>query len=270
MARHGEVSDHAAFETLAVGWALDALSDGDDTRFRNHLSHCPHCQSIVDESHATLAEMAYAAPDAEPPAGGRQRLLAALAVGDHSGADHSGEAAGSEDTGTVHSLSERRARRRVTWQPLVAAAAAVAIIAGLVGWNITVQNGRRAAQAQAARAVFAAKLLANPDVPHVALTDSKGTAVATVVQTSVGYDIVAASMPTNDTANSVYVLWAMSDGRAPRALGTFDVVHSGLDVRVVRSTTTGADFQRYAISHETGRRAPSRPHLVTASGTVGT
>jgi hypothetical protein len=56
---------------------------------------------------------------------------------------------------------------------------------------------------------------------------------------------------------------------SPVALGTFDVVSPGLDLRTVGSTETGLDeFATYAISKEPGRQAPATPSAIVANGQV--
>jgi hypothetical protein len=55
----------------------------------------------------------------------------------------------------------------------------------------------------------------------------------------------------------------------PVALGTFDVVTSGIDLRAVGADRTGLDgYSAYAISLEQGRRAPQAPTRIVATGQV--
>lgn len=317
--RHGESADHESLEVLAVGWAMNALDDGDELRFASHVARCDDCQQIVDDAHAALGEMAYAAPDADPPSGGRDRLMAAVARSRQAHRDTEMRDTGMRDTGmrdtdtssaqvrttrsgrlasagratnredgrhpghraadvpaglpdadsTVVPASELARRRTARSRVLVAAAATFVLIAALVGWNITVQADRSRSTAAAARAEHAVTILASAGTSRVALTNSDGSAVATVVHTGGGYDVVTTAMPENNTGSSVYVLWGIAKNAAPTAIGTFDVVHNGVDVRVVPSTSTGTDYAAYAVSRETGRQAPQTPSSVMASGTVG-
>src|SRR5690349_23917756 len=64
---------------LAGAYALDALEPGaEHDRFTRHLSRCPSCASEVRGFREVATAMAFATA-AEPPAGLRDRVLAAAA-----------------------------------------------------------------------------------------------------------------------------------------------------------------------------------------------
>ena len=69
-----------------------------------------------------------------------------------------------------------------------------------------------------------------------------------------------------------YVLWGIAKGTnsAPTALGVFDVRGDKVQAMQVGSDSRGAytDFKTYAISHEPGHTAPSRPSQIVALGNV--
>jgi hypothetical protein len=100
------------------------------------------------------------------------------------------------------------------------------------------------------------------------VADEAGTALATVVARDGEIQVITHGLRVNDTADSVYVVWGMRSD-TPVALGTFDVVHTQMDLRTVGSTLTGLDdFSGYGISLEPGRRAPAAPTEVVATGEV--
>ena len=65
--------------SLAGPYALDALDAGERDRFERHLERCPRCQEEVRRMSQTATALAMAAA-AEPPAGVKERVLAAVAV----------------------------------------------------------------------------------------------------------------------------------------------------------------------------------------------
>ena len=66
-------------EELAVGWALHALEPEDAELFTRHLEGCARCRQVVEGHHHVMAELASAAPPADPPAGLAERLRAQVA-----------------------------------------------------------------------------------------------------------------------------------------------------------------------------------------------
>lgn len=101
---------------LSGAYAVDALDDIERARFERHLADCPECQAEVDSLREAAAMLVHAVPTA-PPLALRDRVLAEIA--------------------TIRPLpplvepaiplSHRRPRRLA---PLLAAAAAVAILGG--------------------------------------------------------------------------------------------------------------------------------------------
>lgn len=153
----------------------------------------------------------------------------------------------------------------------VALAAALALVVGLGVWNIELRGDRAAAQAVAARQAEVLDQLDDRGIYHVApLETADGEAVGSVVVHEGAAKVLADGLPVNDLREQTFVLWGMRRSLSPVALGTFDVLHSELDVRTVSSTSTGLDqYDGYAISLEPGRQAPSAPTDMVATGTVG-
>jgi hypothetical protein len=69
---------HDEWEALAVGWALSTLERQDEDRFAVHLPGCEQCAGTVRESLHTVADLAYALPDAEPPAALKMGIMEAV------------------------------------------------------------------------------------------------------------------------------------------------------------------------------------------------
>lgn len=69
---------HGDWPALAVGWALSALDSPDEARFAVHLPDCDECAGTVRRSLHTVADLAYALPDEEPPPALKVRIMAAV------------------------------------------------------------------------------------------------------------------------------------------------------------------------------------------------
>ncbi len=261
-------AEHQAWDELAVGWALHALEPEDEAEFGAHLAGCDRCRTTVADTTEVMGAMATDLPAAEPSEGLRERLRDAVAATEqvHRPAPVS--------TGrpTVIALPTpiEVATRRTGWRraPQLLVAAGVAAVLGLGAWTVALTQDRDAAQATAASQASMMSALLAPGQLSVARMESDGQTVATVVAHDGQAQVVADGMAVNDTTDSTYVLWGLTDdGAVP--LGTFDVVSDVTDLRTVGSNETGLDdYSAYAISLEPGRKAPIQPTDVVARGQV--
>ncbi len=64
-------------EELIPAYALDCLDDDETAQVAAHLNDCPACRAELESYWQVAAELAYATPDAAPPADLRNRLLEA-------------------------------------------------------------------------------------------------------------------------------------------------------------------------------------------------
>jgi len=277
---------HAEWDELAVGWALRALEPDDEDRFTAHLRGCERCAASVQDSGRVLAALVEQLPLQSPSPQLRTRLLAEI------GRTRRNPAAAparvpepAMPDGELIDLSAARGRSRTrhattakasrsTWtriSTLVAAAAAVLAIAGLGVWNVSLQTDRDAATSVAAeRGEILQDLASAGEVSMTPLRDGDGRAVATLVRGSAQTMVMTNGLRVNDSSDQIYVLWGLNEVGEPRPLGTFDVVSGELDMRTVGSTNSGIDtFNGYAVTLESGRRAPVAPTLpMVATGQV--
>ncbi len=250
-------SDHDEFEGLAVGWALHALEPGEEHTFVEHLATCDRCQVTVRESEEVLGELSYDVPLVEPPPELLDRIQAA--------------AGATSPNVTIPAVAERVAptrlvrRSRVPWWAPMAMAAAVVLIA-LLSWNIVLRNQAVDAQRLAAQRQDVISKMAG-SITRATLLDNANRPIGYVQQRGSNIQVVADGLPANDRAKSTYVLWALQGSdKPPLAVGTFDVVRAGIDVRRVDGQAPSAGFSGFAVSKETGRMAPDRPSQVVAAG----
>ena len=269
---------HDPFDELAVGWALHALEPEDEAVFAAHLPGCERCATTVAETSEVMAAMATDLPQAEPSAALRDRIRAAVEQTEQLPAPIPEPANPIEPaTAPVRPVravapeprpagdSPSRWRRAL---PLGLVAAAVAAILGLGLWNVVLTSDRQQLQETVAEQNEVMNGLLTPGRATIAPLEDDGKAVATVVARGDEVDVITHGLSVNDRKSTTYVLWNMS-GNAAQSLGTFDVTSPKMDMKIVGSGLTGVDqFDTYGISLEPGRKAPSLPTEVVATGQV--
>jgi hypothetical protein len=261
--------DHTdAHDELAVGWALHALEPEDESLFALHLPACERCARTVAETEEVMAAMARDLPPAEPSAGLRHRLQMAVAETEQRGRPDAAPlpVATSDPEAQSGSRPVLPAWRRAL--PTALVAAAVAAILGLGIWNVALAESRERLRSTVAEQNRVMEHLLTGGEATIAPLMRHGHQVATVVARPNGVQVITDGLTVNDRTTTTYVVWgAGADGMVP--LGTFDVVHSQIDVRSVGSDQPRSDqYPGYGISIERGRNAPPRPTEIVATGTV--
>lgn len=271
---------HAEWDELSVGWALRALEPDDEGRFSTHLLSCLRCQASIQSSAEVLTDLMNQLPLQSPSPELRARLLDQVGriqpVPRPLAARLSLPRPGASSTIDLGAARDRSRNRRfgsswTTVRTLATAAAAVLIMAGLGIWNINLQSERDSATAVATdRGAILQDLATAGELRMTPLRDGDGEAVATLVTGSRSARVLTTGLATNDRRNEIYVLWGLKEVGEPQPLGTFDVVTGDLDLRTVGTTASGIDaFNGYALTLESGRRAPEAPTLpMVASGQV--
>jgi len=153
-------------------------------------------------------------------------------------------------------------RRRLARKPLAAAAAAVAVIAGLGGWNAKLHSDQSDLQRRVAQRDAVIQKLTEPGPARVvALNDAAGQRVATVVARPTDTEVVAEALPAT-TGDVHYWLWGLDSlgEPSPVPLAAFTVSSGEVSVQVVGSSNTGLDkFGAFAVSRELGAGKPKVP-----------
>jgi len=265
--------DHTAYDELAVGWALRALEPEDEALFAAHLAGCARCAATVGETEDVMAAMATDLPQQEPSEG----LLARIRTAVEETAQVPGPRAEAPVPPPVQQPSRvpgprAGAASRPGWRRLMPAglvAAALALVVGLGLWNVVLNSDREKLQTTVAEQNAVMNGLLSPGRATIApLTAPDGKPVATVVARGDEVNLIMQGLRPNDPRSNTYVLWSMDDGNA-ESLGTFDVTTSRITMKTVGSGSTGfAQHDVYGISLEPGRKAPSLPTEVVATGQV--
>lgn len=268
---------HERYEELAAGHALSALEPEDEQVFLQHLGACARCERELAVHNATLAQLAYAPDDAEPP----DSLLASIRAGvlaSGRGASFPQQSdAATDSTGRRPAVpislaaarrrrTDSRVRRTSVWTGIAAAAA---LVLGLGVWNTTLQQDRAEQDAWGDRMAVAVRELRDTDTDTVPLQGDNGEVVAVALVRGSELSLVVDGLPVNDDATT-YVLWGQSRYGDVRPVGAFDVARGGLDVQQDMQVQAGiADVTRFMVTREQGEQPPPIPQQpVLASGDV--
>jgi len=263
-------ADHAGYDELAVGWALHALEPEDEAIFLAHLPGCDRCASTVTQTREVMSAMAGDLSAAEPSEGLLGRIRAAVddtaQLPDRPVTLPAQQGRPVPAPRVVVAPAPSRWRRVV---PVGLVAAALAAIVGLGLWNVVLASDRDKLQTTVAEQNAVMHGLLSPGRATIApLTSPDGKPVATVVARGDEVNLIMQGLAANDPRANTYVLWSMDDGNA-ESLATFDVTSSQTAMKTVGSgASTGYDHEIYGISLEPGRKAPSLPTEVVATGQV--
>lgn len=251
-----EASDHARFDELAAGYALDALEADDEAEFRAHLEHCSRCQILVEDFDEATAELASALPGATAPVALRDEILTAARQTPHHAAEIETRPQAVPPTSPPISplvIRPRRTRSRL----LIAAAAVVIVIGGVLGGVLASQGGLGAPPA---------KCTASVGCTEVTLTSVQTHhAVARLIVANGSVWLRPLGLSPDQRTREIYVLWQIEGAHAPRAIGGFDVVaghHGTVPIgALIAPRRAGTEF---AVSLEPGRQVPRVPTHVVA------
>ncbi len=227
---------------LAGPYALDALDGAERDRFERHLRGCRTCENEVRGFAATATALALAAA-AQPPAGLRERVLAATTV-----------------TRQLPPVIARRrgvpAVSRSPWVPrlaLAVGAAGVAAAAVLAAVQVSTQDRLNSALAHSQEI---AVVLAAPDARIAsAPTTVGGTAIVVVSQTERKMVVTSSGLP-ELPSSKVYELWLMGPG-GTRPAGLLPPPSSGKTAPVLASGVLAGDTVGMTVEPAGGTSSPT-------------
>jgi anti-sigma-K factor RskA len=254
--------EHARYDELTAGYALDALDPRDEADFAAHLPGCARCQDAVGRFTEITAALADAAPDAEPSPALGERIMAAVAR-EPAQVPVPGSGSGSGPAERPVPLHRRR-------RPVRVIAASVAAAAALIAGGVTVaglQGGDGGSPQPPAAGCAQAKTCR-----EITLTDAKSRAPAARLIVADGTVwLVPTGLAADNTAQQVYVLWQITGGHTPLAVGSFDVrgrLRGGHPIRVGALAVPYSGTWAFAVSLEHGRTIPATPSHPVALGQV--
>jgi anti-sigma factor RsiW len=203
---------------LTAAYALDALDPEGREIFEAHLGQCARCREELASFGEAATALALGVVSPPPPAGLRNRILAAAAM----------------ERENVVPLPMRR-----PWlvRATVAAASVAACAAiGLGIWAGTLSHSLDRARAASASAEQAAQVLADPSSHKIALHGGSG--MLAVDPTGRGV-LVVERLPAAPSGR-VYEAWVIPPGGAPRKAGLFESSGSMTMVPLAENVPKGA------------------------------
>ncbi|USX52315.1 anti-sigma factor [Lentzea sp. HUAS12] len=257
--------DLCAQEELAVGWAMHSLEPDEEALVRDHLPTCTTCQRTVQATEEVLAGIGGAVRQEQPPAHLRARLMEQI---EHIPQEAPAPAAPHTPRHAAPIPLRPRHRRR-TGRVLLAAAAALAVLAGggYLGVRVNQLSGEvTAAEARTNDLNRALSLAADPATNRAVLRTGSGDEVAVVFSNPTTGAVMPTNLKPNDSGH-VYVVWGAST-KAPVPLAVFDVRAGTTDPQLLPWSSDAHKHTTFAVSLEPGRQAPQQPSEVLAGGQV--
>ena len=209
---------------LVGPYALDALDDGEEKDFEQHLAMCERCRQELAGLREAVASLAYGAPPAAPPAELKERILTQARA----------------ERPNVVPL-----RRRRNWTvPLAASAALAACAAVVLGiWAASLQNSKDPFE----------NVLAKPGSRLVAMGHNGAVAVAPD-----GSAVLALAVPAAPT-DKTYEAWVIQAGSAKPA-GLFPGGAGTSIVSIPRRVPSGS-IVAVTLEPKAGSRQPTTKPL---------
>ncbi|MFD5831560.1 anti-sigma factor domain-containing protein [Lentzea sp. NPDC060358] len=249
-------------EELAVGWAMHSLEPDEEALLRDHLPTCATCRGAVRSTEEVLAGIGGAVRQEQPPPRLRAKLMEQI--------EHTPqEPAVAPAPRPAAPTPLRPQHRRPTGRMLLAAAAALAVLAGggYLGVRVNQLSGEvTAAESRTDDLNKALSLAADPDTSKAVLRSTTGTEMAVVLSNPDAAAVMPLNLEPNDDGH-VYVVWGAST-KAPVPLAVFDVRAGSTDPQLLPWSPEAHKHTTFAVSLEPGHQAPPTPSEVLAGGQV--
>lgn len=239
------------FEDLAAAYALGALGDEERREFEAHLARRPELQAEVEALGEAARLLALAPKEYEPPPNLRRNLL---------------ERVGGE-TGTTFE-NRRRTRLGALLGPALplAAAAVLAVLVGLVAWNLSLQDSNEELQADVRELQSESEAL-RADSEEVRTYELRGSGAASeargqVMATGEGPAVLVAQDLPPAPEGQVYEAWVLDDG-VPQPAGLFEPSGESA-AATIEAPLEGADAVAVTLEPDGGSPMPTSDVLLTA------
>jgi anti-sigma-K factor RskA len=245
MSSHPQIPDDVA--ALISAYALGALEPDQEALAEQHIAASDDCRRAYEDALETSAALALAVADSEPPAGLRDRIVAAARA----------------ERPEPAPVAERAApswRSRLGRLLTPSAGFAVVGVTAAIVFGLVAVSQHDAANGARDRAEALAALLAAPDARVVPVQQADGTGAAGRVVVSQGRAALVSSLG-SPPAGRTYQAWGIPDGGgAPVPLPTFSKPGSVLILNDV------GDYKQLAVTVEPngGSKAPSTAPVAAA------
>ena len=256
---------------LAPAFVLGALEAAEPDAVRRHLADCPEAHAEMAELHSVVPALFEAVDLVAPPAGLKDRILAAAAADTQRAVETRPLAADQARDARRPSVVEDRLPapawsglfRRPVWAA-VSLAAALAVVA-LGVWNVQLGAENRALVAYRNGVVAVLDEAAQPGAQLAVLSAPEGvgpTGLAAVAEDGTVAVVMRNLAPTS--GSEVYEAWLIGADGAPVPVGSF-VVDASRTATFTTSSPAVAPGVTVALSREPQRGATT-PTVVVAVG----
>jgi len=241
-------------DDLAPAFVLGALEAAEADAVRAHLAACPESHEAFAAFGGIAGYLAELAEPIEPPAGARDRLMAAVA-------------ADLAPTERLVAIEVERARRRPSLPRFVLAAAAILLVIALGASNIALRGQLDAAgtQARLLRDAIAAAGQPGARVASVTGTDAQPGASGFVVVPADGNGYLAVGGLAVPPSGQTYEAWTIGADGVPVPAG-LSSPQDGLAVLVL-PPSAAAEVIALTLEPVGGSQTPTMP--IQAAGKLG-
>ena len=255
---------------LAPAFVLGALEAAESDAVRRHLAACPEAHPEVAELHSVVPALFEVVEPVAPPAGLKDRILAAAAADIERGTAPAAEPA--PDVRRPRVDEERAPRpgwtsvfRRPVWAAISLAAALAVVALGF--WNVQLQNEIAGLTAYRNGVVEILEEAARPGAQLAVLTPPEGAGPTGLAAVGDDGSVALVMRDLAPTAGSqVYEAWLIGADGAPIPVGSF-VVDASRTASFSTSSAAVAPGVTVALSLEPQRGATT-PTVVVALGTA--
>lgn len=251
--------EDGADDALLAAWALDAVDGQERLDLERQLDADPQLRARADALSGTVARLAASTP-AEPPAGLRERVLAAVAGTEEAG---TGEAPAREPSPPAD-LGRHRARRRPDrrrWWVTVASTAAAAVVAVAL---LVSQPWAETPGISEGDQVTALEQVLRTEGSQRLESEVAGGGAAEAAVAPTGETVLAVRDLPDPAEGRDYQLWTIQGEEAPESVGLLEVQDGRALVRI-QDVPAGAALA-LSVEPDGGSEAPTtEPIVVLAS-----
>jgi hypothetical protein len=242
---------HKPYDELAAGFALGALEPGEEQAFREHLASCDRCAATTASFLDVAGDLASLSAGQAPPTSLWQNIRSAI----------------DEEAGApVVAMPDRASRRRRPALFIGAAAAGIAVLAGVGGWQLASRLGH-SSQPNVAAAVATCEASTSCKAVRL-LQPGTGNITAVALVRDRRVEVISTGLAPIPSGRQIYVLWQML--RDGRPAGVLSFVVTGTHPTTARGTLPRqyGDTIGFAISLEIGTTIPATPSPPLAVATA--
>ncbi len=238
-------------------YAVDALAGAERDQFEFHLNRCQQCANEVRGFRETTTRLALAVA-ATPPAGLRERVLAAVAITRQLPPEMPEAAARrSQPSRSARSIGRG-------WYPRLATAVAVAALAAAVALGITQATTQHQLNQAQAQNQAVASVLAAPDAQLASRSTLAGGLATVVVSRSRHALVITTSGLPALTGGKVYELWYLAPGNV-RPAGLLPAVTHGQTAPLLAAHITAGDKMALTVEPAGGTSHPTTTPILVMS-----